>query len=446
MEKEESIDLGRLWRIMLEQKKTMGGVVIAFTVSAFFIANMLPKEYSSSSVVQTRTASKIDVSGAQAVMATLGIATGGASSSTSNYIELMKTRAVLEPVIDSLDWENEDKKPSTGGFAKKNLVITSAKGSNIITIVGKGRTPEEAQKISAGVVENFLKLQTNNNQQTQSLLVNFLNERIETAKKEADESAEKLASFQRENKIFKPDDQAKLVMEELNAFDKSISELQVDQKSSQAQYDVATQKIAEQKAGARDYNINDNATVQDIRSQIVTREVELVGLRQKYTERHPDVIATKNQIKQLQESLTSEVSAIVNSNVASINSVQMSLLTDQAQAEAKLSAAKASEKAIRERKTEKEKEVEKLPSAMVTYLQLESDAKIKQEIYTSLVQQCEQDKIQEAMEAMDIQVIDKADLPKGPSGPRVNLITAVGFVLGMISALGYCFIRYKREI
>ena len=81
------------------------------------------------------------------------------------------------------------------------------------------------------------------------------------------------------------------------------------------------------------------------------------------------------------------------------------------------------------------------------YIKLESDAKIKQQIYTSLVQQCEQDKIQEAMESMDIQIIDPADLPDEgkPVRPRRKLITAVGFVLGSMLALGYSMLCYKRE-
>ena len=60
---------------------------------------------------------------------------------------------------------------------------------------------------------------------------------------------------------------------------------------------------------------------------------------------------------------------------------------------------------------EKEKELGEFPDNAMTYMQLDRDAKIKQQIYTSLVNQCEQDKIQEAMESMDIQVIDPADLP-----------------------------------
>lgn len=66
-------------------------------------------------------------------------------------------------------------------------------------------------------------------------------------------------------------------------------------------------------------------------------------------------------------------------------------------------------------------------------------------IYTNLVQQREEDKVQEAMESLDIQVIDEANLPKVPSAPRKKLIAAIGLALGCIIAFGYSLVMYKRE-
>ena len=447
MENEESIDLGRLMQIMLERKKVVGGIVAGCTVLAIGTAFILPKQYESTTLVQTRSAGK-DIGGAAAMAAAMGINIGGSSSNASplNYIELMKSRRVLEPIIDEIEWP-DDKKPDAKAFAKKNLKIENTKQTNLITVTATGRTPEEAQLISQGVVDNFLTMQTENSQQTQSLLVTFLNDRIENAKQEADDAAAKLAAYSKEHKIYSPTDQAKLAIEQLNAYDKTIGEMQVKQKSAQAQYDVATQKLGEQKAGARSYNINDNSTVQSIRSQIVKQEVELVGLRQKYTENHPDVIAAKNQLAQLQQALTDEVGAVVGSNAASLNTAQMEILKNQAVAQAEASAASASEEAIKAKKSEKEAEIGQLPDAMMNYIQLESDAKIKQQIYLSLVQQCEQDKIQEAMESMDIQIIDAANLPDEdkPAAPRKKLIAAIGFVIGCLISFGYGLIVYKRE-
>ena len=447
MENEESIDLGRLMQIMLERKKVVGGIVAGCTALAIGTAFILPKQYESTTLVQTRSAGK-DIGGAAAMAAAMGINIGGSSSNASplNYIELMKSRRVLEPIIDEIEWP-DDKKPDAKAFAKKNLKIENTKQTNLITVTATGRTPEEAQLISQGVVDNFLTMQTENSQQTQSLLVTFLNDRIENAKQEADDAAAKLAAFQKEHKLYSPSDQAKLAIEQLNAYDKTIGEMQVAQKSAQAQYDVATQKLGEQKAGAASYNINDNSTVQSIRAQIVAKEVELVGLRQKYTDNHPSVIAAQRQLNQLSQSLSDEVGAVVNSNAASLNSAQMELLKNQAVAQAQASAASASEAAIKAKKAEKETEISQLPEAVMDYIKLESDAKIKQQIYTSLVQQCEQDKIQEAMESMDIQIIDAANLPDEdkPAAPRKKLITAIGFVIGCLISFGYGLICYKRE-
>ena len=445
---EESIDLGRLASIMWDRKKITGGIIAGCTAIAIATAFILPKQYESTTLVQTRSAGN-DISGMKAMAAAMGVNVGGSASNASplNYIELMKSRTVIDPIIDNMDWDDPKKKPTAKDFAKKNLDIQNTKQTNLITVTAKGRTPEEAQMISQGVVDNFLAMQTDKNQQTQSLLVKFLNDRIENAKKESDEAAQKLADFSRENKIYSPDDQVKLAITQLDAYDKAVSDMQAQQKSAQAQYDVATQKLGEQKAGAKAYNINDNSTVQSIRSQIVAKEVALIELRQRYTDQYPDVIAAQKQLNKLRQSLVTEVNNVVDSNAATLNTAQMELLKNQAVAQAQASAAAASEEAIKGKRAEKEKELGEFPDNAMTYMQLDRDAKIKQQIYTSLVNQCEQDKIQEAMESMDIQVIDPADLPDvdKPAAPRRKLIAGVGFLIGLMVSIGYVLIIYRRE-
>lgn len=445
---EDTIDLGKFAQIAIEHKKEVCSIIAGCTILAAGVSLVLPKQYESTTLVQTRSAGK-DISGAAAMASMVGIDVGGSNSTGSplNYIELMKSRHVLEPVIDSLEWKDEKHKPSAESFAKSNLNITNIKKTNLITVTAKGRTPEEAQAISQGIVDNFLVMQTDMNQQTQSLLVKFLNERIETAKKEADEANAKLAAYSKENKVYAPDDQAKLAIEQLNAYDKAISDMEVAQKSAQATYDTATAKLNQQKAGAKNFHINDNSTVQNIRAQIVSKQVELVGLREHYTDEHPSIIQTKKQLDSLNNALVNEVNAAVDSSAASLNTAYAELLKNQAVAEAQASAASASEEAIRAKKAEKEKDMDSFPETVMQYIQLQSDSKLKQEVYLNLVKQCEQDKIQEAMESMDIQIIDVANLPEEdkPVWPKKKLIVAIGTLIGVIMSLAYSFVIYKKE-
>lgn len=448
MEKEESIDFGRLKDIMLQRKKVVGGIVVGCTAVALVAGLVWPKTYESTTTVQTRmTGSQLASGGAAAAAAALGIGIGNASSPTLTYVELMKSNTVLQPIIDDLDWPEDDKEFLTPEkFAKKNLTIENTKQTNLIKVTAKGKTPEEAQKISQDVVNNFLDMMTGMNKETQSLLVQFLNERIDQAKQESDEAAKKFAEYQKEHKIYDPDTQAKALISRLDAYDEAISKMEVQAQSGQAQLDTANAKLSEMKAGSQSYNINDNATVQGIRNQIVAKQVELVGLRQRYTEKNPQVIAAREQLVKLQSSLTNEVNAVVSSNATTLNPAQAELLKTQAQAQATIATAQASESAIKAQRDSKQQELGDLPEGVVDYLELKRDAQIKNEVYVNLVKQCEQSRVQQAMDSMDIQIVDPANLPfaEKPVWPRPKLMTAMGFLLGLILSFGYGILIYKK--
>ena len=442
---EDAIDLSKLFHIMAVRWKVVTTLVFVCTAVAVVIAFVLPKEYESTTLVQTRNAGKVDVSGAAAAMALLGGAS--VSSPTMNYIELMKSRTVLDPIIDKMEFEKE-KKPDAKKFAKRYLDIKNTKGTNLIEVTARGETPEEAQMVSQTVVDNFLLMQTDMNQETQSLLVKFLDKRITESKRESEEAEQRLAAFSKEHKIYSPDDQIKAVVEQLAAFDKAISEAEVQQKSSQAEVDAADVKLAEQKMRSKSYNISDNEVVQKIRDQIVAKQVELVGFEQRYTDKHPSVQQAKSELQQLQESLNAEVIASVDSNAATLNPTQSELLRSHALAAVKSSVAAVEVKKLKELRNKQESDIGNMPDDVLEYMRLKRDVKIKGEVYLNLVKQSEQSKVQEAMDSMDIQIVDPADLPDEdrPVWPKKKLIAAIGFVVGLLLAMGYGLILYRREI
>ena len=443
---EESIDLSRLFQIMAMRWIPVAGIVLFFTILAFIVSLLLPKQYESTTLVQTNNASKVDISGAAAAMAALGVGDGAVSSPTMNYIELMQSRTVLEPIIESLDFP-EDEKPDAKKFAKTRLDIRNTKGTNLIEVAARGKTPEEARMISQAVVDNFLLMQTDINQHTQSLLVKFLNTRIEEAKKEANEAEQNLAAFSREHKIYSPDDQAKAAIEQMAAFDKAIGDIEVSAKAAQASLEAANAQLSVQKASSKAYHISDNATVQSLRDQIVAKRVALVGLEQRYTDQHPSVQQTRRELQQLQSSLDAEVVATVDSNATTLNPTQAELLKQQALASVNLAVANASESALQAQRGKREEELGQFPDDVMEYIRLNRNSSIKNEIYVNLVKQYEQGRIQAAMDSMDIQVVDSANLPdvEKPVAPRKKLITALGFMIGVFFAMGYGLLLYKRE-
>lgn len=446
-EREEGIDLRHLVRVFLERRAITFTLIGVCTVIALCTSLLLPKTWESSALVQMRSAGK-DLSNLSAMASMMGLSVGGGSSSASptNYIELMKSRAVLDPVIDSLTWEDSRAKPDAAGFAKSNLDIQNTKQTNLIIVKAKGKSPEEAQQIAKGVIDNFLLLQTAQNKETQSVLADFLETRIQDVRKESDEAAKAFAAYQTEHQIYAPEEQVAAAIKSLESYDEAITQANVAQKKAEAEYSSASQKLGEEKAKSLAYQINDNTTVQSLRQQIASAEVGLVGLKQKYTEKHPDVLQAEENLATLRKLLSEEVQAVVlsDSMMTGTSSALLSIVLSSA---VQADVASASVTALEKKRGERQKELGEFPANIVEYMRLASDAKIKLAVHESLVQQNEQTKIQKAMESLDIQVVDAPNLPQEdrPAGPRKKLITLIGFVVGVVLAFGYSLAVYRRE-
>lgn len=444
----DTIDLKKIFSLMLEKKKIVIAIVVLCTIIATIVAFVLPKSYQSTTLVRVKSGGS-SMSGYAAMAAGFGIDIGGGSSgSPESYIELMKSREVLDPIIAELDLPDEDKEKMTAaGFAKKNLEVTNIKKTDLITIAAYGKTPEEAQMISQGVADNFLALMTKLNKEDNSSVLKFLDERMKIAKEEMETAENKLQAYQQEHKIYAPDEQTKAIIANLNNYDTTIAQLQAQSEGDSAKLAGVTGQLEQQNASLLEYNVSDNANIGNIRESIVNKRVELVGLQQQFTDEHPDVIKAKEELSSLEKSLSDEIAKAVNSQSVTLSPVQSNLLKDKISTEVQISVNNASLEALKAKQAEAQESIATLSADSVEYMRLSREATITGQVYTSLVQNYEQTRIQEAKDSMDIQIIDAADLPKEdmPAKPNKKIIVAIGFVLGIMISFGYTLYNYSKR-
>lgn len=447
---DSTLNLRKFFSIMGEQKKIIIPIIVICTVIAIVIAFVLPKTYQSNTLVRIKSSNNSAISGMAAMAAGFGIDVGGSSSaSPENYIELMKSREVIQPIIDSLDMDEEKKEKITADdFIKSNLEITNTKKTDLINIAAYGKTPEEAQMISQSVADNFLTLMTKLNKEGNSSTLNFLNDRMSIAKEEMETAENKLQAYQQEKGIYSPDDQAKALIERLSAYDTNIAQLEAQEQANSAKLQDVTGQLEQQNSSLLEYNISDNDAIMNLRTSIVNKQVELVGLQQRYTEEHPDVIRTREELAELKKSLDREIQSAVNSKSATLTPVQGNLLMEKVQTETAEAVTSASLDALKAKQQEAEGDMSTLSADSVEYMRLLRDKTITSEVYTNLVKAYENTRIQEAQESMDIQIIDAANLPREdmPAKPNKKIIVIIGFMVGCIASLCYTLYAYNKKI
>lgn len=445
----DTIDLRKLFSLMMEKKKIVLAIIVICTLIATIVAFVLPKSYQSTTLVRVKSNNISSMSGYAAMAAGFGIDIGSSSSaSPESYIELMKSREVLNPIIEKVDLTDEERNElKMEDFIKKYLEINNTKKTDLITIAAYGKTPEEAQMISQSVADNFLTLMTKLNKEGNSSTVNFLNDRMAIAKEEMETAENKLQAYQQEKGIYSPDDQAKALIERLSAYDMNIAQLEAQEQANSAKLQDVTGQLEQQNSSLLEYNISDNDAIMSLRTAIVNKQVELVGLEQRYTEEHPDVIQAKQELAELKRSLDREIQSAVNSKSATLTPVQGNLLMEKVQTETAKAVTSASLDALKAKQQEAEGNISTLSADSVEYMRLLRDKNITSEVYTNLVKAYENTRIQEAQESIDIQIIDAANLPREdmPAKPKKKIIAAIGFALGIIISFGYTLYVYNKR-
>lgn len=448
---ESTIDLRKFLDIAKEKKIILIAIIAICTIIATVAAFVMPKQYSSSAMVKIKSTSDLKNIPVMLtnIASQLGMDTGSADgNSPETYMEVMKSRAVIEPIIEDLDLAEEAKEKTTiDGFVKSHLELTNVKKTDLINITVYGKTPEEAQKINQGLIDSFNNLVMKIKENNTDYALEILRQKVDQAKIDVTEAEDKLSSYQQEKNIYAPDEQVKAIIDSLNSYDKAIAQLQAEADGDNAKLAGVTGQLEQQNAALLEYKVSDNANVGNIREAIVNKRVELVGLEQRFTDEHPDVIRAKEELNSLNDSLSKEINNAISSQSVTLSPVQSSLLQSKLETETKIAVDNASLEALKAKEAEAQTSIANLTSDNVEYARLLRDAKMKGEIYTTLVKYYEQSKINESNKAMNIQIISEPDLAREdmPAKPNKKIIIMAGFALGVVVSAGYMIYIYSRR-
>lgn len=449
---EITVDLNQIKNIIKEKFIILLAIIIVCTIIATIISFLVPKVYKSNTLIRINAVNKnmAAISNLLDMAADMGISTGQTNiDPTVSYIELIKSRRVIQPVIDNLDIAEDKKENITvEGFIKSNLNISNESKTDLININAYGSTPEEAQYISQAVTDSFISMISEFNQSDNAYLSDFLNKRTEETKKDMEAAENKLNEYQREHKIYEPTEQTNVLIKQLGAYDDNIAQLQAQLEANSAKLSDVSGQLQEQNSSLLEYQVSDDENIGKLRNDIVNKRVELVGLEQRYTNEHPDVIRCKQELDKLMSSLNDEVTRAVNSQSYTVTAAQGALLQAKSLAEVDISVANVSLETLKSKRNELESQVDTLSADSVEYIRLLRDKENKTVLYNNLLKSKEQANIQGAINAVDIQIVDEANLPSinSPEKPDKKIYILIGFSVGILLSMAYVmYISFSRN-
>ena len=175
-------------------------------------------------------------------------------------------------------------------------------------------------------------------------------------------------------------------------------------------------------------------------------KVQLVNLLTKFTNEHPDVVQTRDEIAALEKKLSANKG---DSNQTKEerpdNPAYVTLLSQLSSTRADIESIKRQEKDYRGRADEYRRRIEATPKAEETYNNLMMEKANTQAKYNDLIQKQMAAKVAQGLEKEQkgerFTLIDPARLPEKPSKPNRLAIILVGCVLGVAAGAGLAAVR-----
>ena len=394
------IDLSEVFNTIKENKIKYAGVIAGCAAIALGFAFVQPPKYESTAVVRAKVVSAIDQLDGKKPN----------KDEMASYLEIMRSRSVIEPIIEKTNVLSEEsairKNKDVDAFVKAYLKYNNPKGTDLIRITATANNPKDAQFIAQSVLENSTETLTNVNKLGRSSHVEFLQERKDIAESEMKDAETALENFKQESKVFAPDSQLENLVKQLNETDKEITNIKTNLEIRTKQMELLDDGVS-----ASAFNVGDSTT-NTVRSNLLSKQLQLKEQLQKYTEKHPTVQQTKKELAELQDK------------------VRLEAKTEIAAGEVKFNA-------LIDKKQNLEQRISKMSEDKIKFVDLQRKVTTTKETYMQLVKTMEKSRIQEAMNSMDLWVIDKADLPLKTANKGKAFFIAIGAVLGAMLCLGH---------
>ena len=427
---ETTLDLRDIIKVLKKKRKLIAYTFMTFVVLATVISFIIPPTYEAEATLRIKQPKGL----ADSLLADLPTGNPmGTKQLMSTYAEILKSRTVVQEVIDRTQADEEDI-PKYEDMLKR-ITTLPVKDTEILDIKVQGDTPEEARDVANTLVEVFLNRLTSLVRAQQSTVKAFIGQRLKESKIELEQAEAILEKYKQEQRIVDPSEEGKALLDKLAAIDKLAADNKVTMAASQASIASVQQQLGNEKIGA----ITDSPLIQQYKGKLADLEVQLVSLLQNYTDKHPQVVATKAAIAETQAKLKAELFRVASEDAASANPIHQGLLQTKIQAEASLAVANAQKQAIEQILTEGNKEITKLPAKEQGLVKVARDASVAQEIYIMLAKRHEEARISEVMEPTDVQIIDEAIAPEKPIKPKKLLNIVIAAILGLVVGTGIAF-------
>lgn len=452
---DSDLDLRDLWRIIVRRKWVVVWVFLIVVIATLIATSQITPVYRATASLQIdRQQSRIvkyeDVNPA-AENQEYGF------TFLNTYVELARSRALAERVVTQLNLQEssvnqrrrtwlesigamfgagepatdearaaerkaEDRKDAVITAFMKALIVEPVRNSRIVRISFDSPDRDLSARVSNSVARAFIELNLERRMDASSYAKTFLEERLEQVRSRLEDSEKKLNQYARKQEIVTIGDKQTLSTAKLDQVQQELNKVTLDRVKLESAW-----KQLQDPGSPLSNTMLDNLVIQEFKKSKTKLEVEYQDQLKVYKPAFPKMQQLKSQIDELQARIDGEATVM------------------RAAVKADLDGSLAREKTLTGMLSSAKNEVLTVQDRSIDYTILKREVDTNRNLYDGLLQRLKEVGVAGGVESNNIQVVDKAEVPRLPHSPRYPLNLGIAAIIGLIAGIMLAFLFERLD-
>jgi polysaccharide biosynthesis transport protein len=424
-------ELASLWRTIVRRRAAVVQIFIGFVALVVIGTLVWPKQYTTTIKViagndngPAATASE----GAQTnlpVLNALVLESGVQSAET--YAELFVEEPVLSRVITQLHLNVSPHQ------LLEHITVSPVTNTSILGVSVTWKDAATSAAIANAFGQAIVDRQRDLVSSQANAALADLAQQLPAEQARMDDAQNRLTAFETRHRIANIDEQTQATITNMAALDAKLQQSQSDLQQAQAQLSSENAQMSSVPATITGTtNISENPVVSNLETQLSQVNVQLEAAEQQYTDRHPQVIALKQQKAQLESDIAKQHQNVVAGTSVVPNPVYQELAQQATQERSLVAADNAQISEIRNELHADQPQLSQLPGQAAELADLQRTAKSAQDVYAALSQKEVDARVASESAISDVTITQPALASQASVRPSLFLNFIISLVLGLV--------------
>jgi capsular exopolysaccharide synthesis family protein len=302
------------------------------------------------------------------------------------------------------------------GQLMANIEVAPVKNSFLVEVAYQSPDKSLAQRVVNAIADEYMFLSIDRRNESFALVRKWLDKQLQEMAAKVQEAQKKLYKFGQKTDIYTTEDKENVVVQKFIDLSGLLTKAQAEKMAKEAQYQQIKDK------GPNAPLIVNHPLVAQLRQQLVGQQAKVSSLKQVYRREHPELLAEKANLAELQGRLQAEVQRL------------------QESVKADYEAASRTEKLLSGSFSDQKGQMAKLQDNLTDFQILKRDAQANEQLYQALLARVKEANIAGTMVPTNVAVIDPARLLDKPFKPKTQRDLALAAVLGLTLGVGLAFL------